>query len=349
MRLDEIAHRLDLELDGRPGDEAIEIRSLAPIEDAAEGDLTFVAAPRYRTLLRTTKASAVILATGEDACGRPALRARDPYSAFAHALALFDHRRRPAPGIHPTSVIAPTARLGERVSIGAFVVVGEDSVVGDDSVLHPHVVVYASVRIGRRFTAHAGSVIREGVTIGDDVVLQPGAVVGGDGFGFLPSGNDVPRAIPQIGGVRLEDHVELGANTTVDRATVGDTVLGRGVKLDNLVMVGHGSRIGAGTMLAGQCGMAGSTRIGERVMAGGQAGFAGHLRVGDDVRIAARAGIIADVPASTTVAGMPAIEIALWRRTASALLRLPELLRRVRRLENSLAKTGRDDSGTGDG
>jgi len=150
--------------------------------------------------------------------------------------------------------------------------------------------------------------------------------------------SDVPTAIPQLGSVRLEDHVEIGANTTVDRATVGETVLGRGVKLDNLVMVGHGSHIGAGTLLAGQCGMAGSTQIGERVMAGGQVGFAGHLRVGNDARIAARTGIISDVADGATVAGMPAVEIALWRRTAAALLRLPDLLRRVRRLEIFIEK-----------
>jgi UDP-3-O-[3-hydroxymyristoyl] glucosamine N-acyltransferase len=183
-------------------------------------------------------------------------------------------------------------------------------------------------------------VIREGVVIGDDVVLQPGAVVGGDGFGFLARGRQLPQPIPQLGGVRLGDHVELGANTTVDRATVGETRLGNGVKLDNLVMVGHGSRIGDGTMLAGQAGMAGSTRIGQRVVAGGQAGFAGHLTVGDDVRIAGRAGVVADVESGATVAGMPAVDIARWRRATVALQHLADLLRRVRRLEQARDAAG---------
>lgn len=342
MQLGEIAKRLGLDLEG---DADIEIRALAPVDEAGEGDLTFVAAPRYRALLGASRASAVILGPGEDRGGKAALRAKAPYAAFVAALALFDRRPRPAPGIHATAVIAASATIGPRASIGPYAVVGEGVTIGEDASIHPHVVVYPGVRIGRRFTAHAGSVIRENVVIGDDVVLQPGVVVGGDGFGFLPRGRDVPLPIPQIGSVRLEDHVELGANTTVDRATVGDTVLGRGVKLDNLVMVGHGSRVGAGSMLAGQVGMAGSTRIGERVVAGGQAGFAGHLAVGDDVRIAARAGVVGDVDGGRTVAGFPAGDIALWRRAAAAMLRLPDLLRRVRRLEMAQAGAAKPPPG----
>jgi UDP-3-O-[3-hydroxymyristoyl] glucosamine N-acyltransferase len=335
MRLGTIARDLGLDLEG---DADVEIRGLAPIDEAETGHLSFVADPRYKSLLRTTRASAVILMPGEDGHGRAVLRAREPYSAFVRALALFDRRPRPAAGIHPNAAVSPGAQLGVRASVGAFAVVGDGAILGDDAVLHPHVVIYPGAKIGHRFTAHAGSVVREDVTIGDDVVLQPGAVVGGDGFGFLPRGREVPLPIPQIGGVSLGDHVEIGANSTVDRATIGDTRLGRGVKLDNLVMVGHGSRIGAGSMLAGQAGMAGSTRLGERVMAGGQAGFAGHLSVGDDVRIAARAGIVSDVGSGVTVGGFPAVDVALWRRAAAALLRLPDLFRRVRRLEQAVGR-----------
>ncbi|MFN2376512.1 MAG: UDP-3-O-(3-hydroxymyristoyl)glucosamine N-acyltransferase [Candidatus Binatia bacterium] len=337
MRLGEIAGLLGLDVEG---DADIEIRALAPLDEAGEGDLTFVATARYKRLLASTKASAVILAPGEDGGGRPVLRARDPYTAFARALSLFDRRPSMAQGVHPTAVVAPTATIGERPSIGAFVVVGDDVVLGDDAVLHPQVVIYPGARIGNRFTAHAGCVVRENVVIGDHVVLQPGLILGGDGFGFLPRGRELPQAIPQVGSVEVGDHVDIGANTTVDRAAVGATRLGRGVKLDNLVMVGHGSRIGDGTMLAGQTGMAGSTRIGERVMAGGQVGFAGHLTVGDDVRIAARAGVVADVAAGQTIAGFPAVDIALWRRTAAALLRLPDLIRRLRRFEAEAEAAG---------
>jgi UDP-3-O-[3-hydroxymyristoyl] glucosamine N-acyltransferase len=332
MRLGEIARDLGLDLDG---DANIEITGLAPIEDAEDGHLTFVADPRYKPLLRTTRASAVILMPGEDSHGHAALRSREPYTAFVKALARFDRRPRQAVGIHPKASVSLSAKIGARASIGPFAVVGEGAEIGDDVVLHPHSVIYPGARIGDRFTAHAGSVVREDVVIGSDVVLQPGAVVGGDGFGFLPQGRGLPVPIPQIGGVEIGDHVEIGANSTVDRATMGETRLGRGVKLDNLVMVGHGSRIGAGSMMAGQAGMAGSTRIGERVMAGGQAGFAGHLSVGDDVRIAARAGIVSDITSGVTVGGFPAIDVALWRRAAAALLRLPDLLRRVRRLEQA--------------
>ncbi len=337
MRLGELAQRLDLALDG---DGDIEITGVAPIDEAGPGDLSFVANPKYRRQLASTGASAVILGLGEDAAGKAALRAANPYVALVAALGLLDRRPQPALGIHPTAVIAASARVGEGASIGPYAVVGEDVAIGRGCVLHPHVVIYPGVRIGERFTAHAGAVVRELVVVGDDVVLQPGAVVGADGFGFLPRGREVPLPIPQVGTVRLGDCVELGANTTVDRATVGETRLGRGVKLDNLVMVGHGSRIGAGSMLAGQAGMAGSTRIGERVMAGGQAGFAGHLSVGDDARIGAQAGVIGNVEAGATVAGMPAVDLALWRRAAAALLRLPDLLRRVRRLE-TLANSGK--------
>ena len=336
MRLQEIARHLEATLEG---DGDVEIRGVAPIEDAAAGDLTFVASPRYRRFLDGTRASAVVLGLADAApsgsgAGRPAvLRVAQPYAAFVRVLGLFDRRPRPAAGIHPTAVVAASATVGEGASIGPYVVVGEGASIGPEAVLHPHAVIYPGARIGRNFTAHAGSVVREDVRVGDHVVLQPGAVLGGDGFGFLPMGKDLPVPIPQVGGVRVEDHVEVGSNTTVDRATVGDTVIGRGAKLDNLVMVGHGSRIGAGSMLAGQAGMAGSTRIGERVLVGGQAGFAGHLQVGDDAQVAARAGVVADVEAGSRVAGMPAGDLGRWRRMVVALAGLPDLVRRVRRLE----------------
>lgn len=333
MLLGEIAKSLGLDLEG---DASIDILGMAPLDTASEGELSFVAAPRYRALLKSTRATALILAPGEDGQGRAVLRASQPYAAFVQALALFDRRPKPLAGVHPTAVLAPTALVGAGPSIGAYCVVGDGVTLGEGAVLHPHVVVYPGAQIGCRFTAHAGAVVREDVIIGDDVVLQAGAVVGGDGFGFLPRGREVPLPIPQIGTVRLEDHVEIGSNTTVDRATIGETRLGRGVKLDNLVMVGHGSRIGAGTMLAGQTGLAGSTQLGERVMAGGQAGFGGHLKVGDDVRVAAQAGVVSDQPGQTAVGGTPAVSLALWRRVVVALNRLPDLLRRVRRIEERL-------------
>jgi len=334
MRLSELAEKVGATVDG---DGSIDIRGLAPIEEAGPGDLTFVANPRYAKYLKTTRASAVIV--GEDVeTGRVvALRAAEPYAAFVAALSLFDRRPRPAPGVHPTAAIAPSARIGEGAYLGPFVVIGDDVVIGRDACIHPHVVIYPEVRVGDRFTAHAGAVVRECSVIGDDVTLQPGAVLGGDGFGFLPVG-DIPPSIPQIGAVEVGNAVDIGANTTVDRAAVGLTRLSAGVKLDNLVQVAHGCQIGQASMMAAQVGIAGSTVVGRGVMVGGQAGMSGHLEVGDGARVTGRAGVIGDVTAGQTVGGFPATEAGQWRRSAVALLRLPELLKRVRTLEKRLAE-----------
>jgi UDP-3-O-[3-hydroxymyristoyl] glucosamine N-acyltransferase len=335
MRLGELAELLGARLLGDPD---LEITGLGPIDEAGPGELTFIANPRYRPMLGTTNAAAVILAESEEshiASPKAAvLLVKEPYGAFVRALSVFDQRPRPEVGIHATAVIAATAIIGEGAYIGPYAVVGDNVTIGRDARIHPHVVLYPEVRVGDRFTAHAGAVVRECVIFGDDVVLQPGAVIGADGFGFLPTG-DRPTAIPQIGTVQFGDGVEVGANSAVDRAAVGVTRLSDGVKLDNLVQVAHGCRIGAGSMLASQTGLAGSTTIGRRVLTGGQVGTAGHLTVGDGVQIAGRAGVLADVEAGKTVSGMPAIEISTWRRMVVALPRLPELFRRVRALEKA--------------
>jgi UDP-3-O-[3-hydroxymyristoyl] glucosamine N-acyltransferase len=341
MRLDEIARRLGAAVEGDGG---VEISGVAAIEEAERGELTFVANPRYRKLIATTCASAVIVSMDEDARGKTVLRASDPYATFAAALALFDQRPVPQPGIHPTAVIAASARIGEDAYVGPYTVIGDDVTIGRDARIHPHVTIYARARIGDRFTAHAGAVVRECVEIGDDVVLQPGVVIGGDGFGYVPAGGRPARPIPQIGTVVLGDAVEIGSNTTVDRAAVGATRVGAGAKLDNLVMVAHGCRVGERSLLAAQTGMAGSTVLGDDVMTGGQVGFAGHCVVGNGVRIAAQSGVAGDVPAGSTVAGSPAIDIALWRRAVTAFARLPDLLRRLRVLERARGASGSEET-----
>jgi UDP-3-O-[3-hydroxymyristoyl] glucosamine N-acyltransferase len=238
-------------------------------------------------------------------------------------------------GIHATAVVASSARIGEGASIGAYAVIGDDVVVGPGATIHPHVTLYAGVQVGRDFVAHAGVVVREQVRIGDRVVLHPGVVIGADGFGFAPSPTGAVK-IPQAGIVIVEDDVEIGANTTIDRATLEATIIRRGAKLDNLVMVAHNCEVGAHSFLAAQVGIAGSTKIGRGVQMGGQAGAAGHLTIGDGVQIAAQSGVPSSVAAGKVVGGYPAIEATLWRRTSAALLRLPELLKRVRRLERRL-------------
>jgi UDP-3-O-[3-hydroxymyristoyl] glucosamine N-acyltransferase len=333
MKLSDIATRLACEL---RGDGSIEIRRLAPIDDAGPGDLTFVANPRYRAHLKTTRASAVIVASGEEDVALPTLRAGDPYAAFAQAIDLFYTPPPQMSGIHASAVIHPTARLGDDVHVGPYCVVGENVTVGNGAHIDAHVVIYPEVRIGNQFHAFANVVIRERVVIGDRVILQSGCVIGGDGFGYVLGADGSVRKITQGGTVILEDDVEVGANSTIDRAAIGATVLRRGAKLDNLVMVAHGCTVGEGSALAAQTGLSGSTRVGRFVRMGGQVGAAGHLTIGDGAQIAAQSGIANDVPAGTTVGGYPAVEIHQWRRQIGALGRLPDLLRRVRRIEAAL-------------
>src|SRR5581483_5139583 len=286
MKLSEIAAAL-----GCPvrGDGDVEISGVAALEEATPGTLTFLADRRHAAKLATTRASAVVLPLDAPDVALPSLRAPHPYVAFVRAVELLHPPRRPAPGVHPTAVVAASATVGAGAYLGPHVVVGERVRLGRNAVLHARVTIYDDTVIGDGFTAHAGVVVREGGRIGDRVTLHAGAVVGSDGFGYLPL-PDGNRKIPQVGTVVLEDDVELGANATVDRAALGATVVGRGTKIDNLVMIGHGCRIGPHCLLAGQAGLAGSTTVGARVMLGGQAGASGHLAIGDGARIGAQAG-----------------------------------------------------------
>jgi len=333
MKLGELAQRIGCELEGDP---ALEVTGLGPIDEAGPEEVTFVANERYVARARSTRAAAVIAAPGIVVAGA-ALRTADPYRAFVRALRLFHTPYRPAPGIHPTAAISPSARIGERAAVGAYAVIGERVSIGADARIDPHVVIYPDVTIGDRFVAHAGVVVREGVRIGNDVRLQPGAVIGGDGFGYLPGEKGGAEAIPQTGTVVLEDEVEVGAHSTIDRAAVGATRIRRGAKIDNLVMIAHGCDVGEFTFLAAQVGISGSTRIGAGAQLGGQVGAAGHLTIGAGARIGAKSGVGNDVAAGATVAsGIPAIDVRRYRRVIAVFSKLPELLQRIRRIEKQL-------------
>ena len=329
MKLAEIAAALDATLEN--ADPETEITGVAGIEEASAGHITFVANPKYAAAAKTTSASAVIVSEDFPALATGTLRSRNPYLAFAQAINLFYSPPQYLPGVHPTAVVAPSARIGKNAHVGAYVVIAEDVAIGDNAVLLPHVVIYRGARIGNSFFAHAHAVVREYCTLGDNVVLQNGAVVGCDGFGFARD-EDHWEKITQSGPAVLESDVEVQANSCVDRASIGETRIGRGAKIDNLVQVGHGSAVGEHTLLCSQVGLAGSTVIGKNVILAGQAGVAGHCHVGDGVVVTAQSGTHGDIPAGATVSGSPAFDHKQWLRAVGIFNKLPELAKMVRAL-----------------
>jgi UDP-3-O-[3-hydroxymyristoyl] glucosamine N-acyltransferase len=314
------------------GDGAVEVSRVCGIEDAGPGDLTFVSNPRYVPRLATTRASAVIVAP-ELETPLPSLIAANPYLAFARAVAILHPQPPPRAGVHPAAVVDPTAELGEGVHVGALAVVGARVRIGARTVIQPHVVLYPDVQVGEDCLLHSGVHVRERCRLGHRVIVQNGAVIGADGFGFAKDDQGRYLKIPQVGSVAIDDDVEIGALTAVDRASLGVTRIGSGSKLDNLVQVGHSVTIGRDSVLAGQVGIAGSTKVGDRVTLAGQVGVAGHITVGDGVIATAQTGIPNSVEAGAVVSGSPAIENRTWLKSMAVFARLPELQKRVRELE----------------
>jgi UDP-3-O-[3-hydroxymyristoyl] glucosamine N-acyltransferase len=333
MRLSEIAAKIDCRMVASAD---IEIQCIAGIDEAGPGDLTFVSNRKYISRIKTTRASAIILAEDLAEVPIPSLRTSNPYLAFARALELFYKAPTPPPGIHPTAVVSPGVKIGPNPSIGAYAVVGSDCTLGENIVLYPHAVIYPGVTIGDDSIIHAHVIVREFCRLGARVIIQNGAVIGSDGFGFAPMEDRSYYKICQTGRVLIEDDVEIGANTTIDRAAVGDTIIRRGAKLDNLVQIGHGSQVGEDSVLAAQVGLAGSTHLGKNVRAGGQAGFAGHLDVGDNAVITAQSATSHDVAPGSIISGSPAIDNSTWLRAITAFARLPSLVRRIRELEREV-------------
>ena len=327
MKLAEIASALGAALENADPD--AEIMGVAGIEEAGAGQITFVANPKYAAAAKTTAAAAVIVAEDFPAIATGMLRSKNPYLAFAKAITLFYQPPVYEAGVHPTAVIAPTARIGKQAHVAAYVVIDEDVEIGDDAVLLPHVVIYRGARIGKHFFAHAHAVVRENCILGDNIILQNGAIVGCDGFGFARDGGHWEK-ITQSGPAVLDGDVEVQANSCVDRASIGETRIGRGVKIDNLVQVGHGSAVAEHTLLCSQVGLAGSTRVGKNVILAGQVGVAGHCNIGDGVVVTAQSGTHGDIPAGAMVSGSPAFDHKQWLRAVGIFNRLPELAKVVR-------------------
>ncbi len=331
MRLSELASRLGGKVVGE-GDP--EITRVSPIETAEPGSITFLANPKYFAHLATTRADAVLVMEGIEEPGKRLVWLPNPYEAFARAVEILMVRPPRHFAIHPHATVDPSASLGADVSIGPGARIGAGVRIGDRTRIEANAVLYDDVVLGADCVVHAGCVIREACRLGDRVVLQPGVMVGGDGYGFAP-GEDGFRKIPQVGGVRIEDDVEIGAGTTIDRGALDDTVIGRGTKIDNLVQIAHGVRIGQNTLIVSQTGIAGSTSIGDGCIIAGQAGIIGHLKIGNGVRIAAQSGISHDLPDGTEWGGSPAIPYRNWLRSSGVFAKLPEIRRQVAKLSKA--------------
>jgi UDP-3-O-[3-hydroxymyristoyl] glucosamine N-acyltransferase len=330
MKLSNIAEALGCRLEG---DGAVEITGVAGMEHAREGELTFLANPKYAPKVKHTKASAILASEALTGVGVAVLVSENPYLDFARALALFYQPPRPKPGIHAQAYVSPTAQVGENCSIGAFAVVGENVRIGRNATLHPHVVIYEGVEIGDDFLAHSHAVVREFCRVGNRVTLQNGVVVGGDGFGFAKRADGTHAKIVQSGVTVIEDDVEIQTLTSVDRATVGETRVKRGAKIDSLVQVGHACTVGEDNIICAQTGLAGSTTLEKDVLLAGQVGSSGHLTVHEGAIVYAQSGIGGDVPAGTRISGSPAFAANEWLRAVTAYPKLPELLKGLRDLK----------------
>lgn len=330
MKLKDIAGKLGARLEP-PGADA-EITGVAAIEAAGPGEITFIANPKYAAAARTTRASAIIVDESFPALdnSRPSLRTKNPQYAYARVAEMFYRPVEYQRGVHPTAVVHPSARVGGNASIGAYVVIDAGVEIGENCTLLPHVVIYRGVKIGRNFFAHSHVAVRENCEIGDNVLLHNGVIIGSDGFGFAKDDQGRWYKIPQSGKVIVEDDVEIQANCCIDRASLGETRIGRNTKMDNLTHVAHNCTVGENSMFCAQVGLAGSTEVGNNVILAGQVGVAGHCKIGDGVIVTAQSGTHGDIPPGAMFSGYPAIDTKQWRRSVALFAKLPELARAIR-------------------
>jgi UDP-3-O-[3-hydroxymyristoyl] glucosamine N-acyltransferase len=321
------------------GNPDIKISRLSKIEEGEAGSLSFLSNPKYTPFIYTTKASIVIVNkefSPEQPLHATLIRVEDAYTAFARLLELYNQIRNEKKGISSLSFVAKTASIGKDAYIGEFAYIGENVTIGDNTKIFPHVFLGDNVKVGSNSTIYAGAVIYSENIIGSDCTIHGGVVIGADGFGFAPQQDKNYKKVAQIGNVIIEDNVEIGSNTTIDRATLGSTIIRRGAKLDNLIQVAHNVEIGENTVIAAQTGISGSTKIGRNCMIAGQVGFVGHLSIGDEVKIGAQSGVSSNLKDGTICLGSPAIDISIQRKALVHFRNLPEIVKRIDELERKL-------------
>jgi len=335
MTLKKIAELVGGELSG---DSNIAIEGVGSLIEAEKGEITFLASSRYRSQVLKTKASAIIIGEGVELPEIPSIRTKNPYLAFAQVMKVLVPPKKLPRGIDKTSILGKGVKLGKDVAIGAYVVIEKGVVIGDKTVIFPGTYIGDKAVIGKDGLIYPNVTVREEVIIGDNVIIHPGAVIGADGFGYATE-KGKHHKIPQAGTVEIENGVEIGANVTIDRATMGKTLIGEGTKIDNLVQIGHNVRIGKNCLVVSQVGISGSTVIGDNVVLAGQAGLVGHITVGDNAIVGAQAGVTKSVPANTTVSGYPAREHKIAQKIDAQLIRLPKLYEQIKELKQSIEKT----------
>lgn len=339
--LKEIARLIEGEV---VGNGSIEIEGVAGIEEAGKGEITFVSDKKHLPLLETTQASAVIVSREIKEAKVPLIRVENPYLAFSQVMRILAPYQKPTKGVHPSAIIPEGVDLGKEISIGAHSVIEEGVKIGDNTIIYPLVYVGKGSRIGNDCLIYPQVMIREGVEIGDRVIIHSGTVIGSDGFGYIPH-KGRQHKVPQIGKVVIEDDVEIGANVTIDRATLGKTWIKRGVKIDNLVQIAHNVVIGEDSVIVAQVGISGSTEIGRGVTLAGQAGVAGHIKIGDKAIVGAQAGVTKSVLPKTIVSGYPARPHTQAKRIEASILRLPELYKLVRELKKRIEELEKKKEG----
>ena len=322
------------------GNADIKVNTIAKIEEGQTGALSFLSNPKYEHYLYITKSSVVLVNKSfvpAQKVEATLIKVENAYEAFASLLRLVDQARPRKKGIHATAIIESTAKIGSDVFIGPYAYIGENCIIGDGCSIYPHVYIGDNTKLGNDCTINPGVKIYHDCILGDGCTIHAGTVIGSDGFGFAPQSESEFMKIPQLGNVVLEDHVEIGANVTIDRATMGSTFIRRGVKLDNLIQIGHNVEVGENTVMAAQTGISGSTKIGKNCMFGGQVGLSGHLKIANGTKIGAQGGILGDVKdENTTIIGSPAIELRQFLKSSVLFKRLPEMKLKIDSIEKEI-------------